>query len=127
MFHIIKYILESGILFSGMSIVWEDTNICANQYMCSLSIYLLTVLSSSSGNVSNVVVGINTTDKHYLKEQMELIDKFTSNEKSAIGMLLYIHRYPTCGHSTSEHVIEVHTLSRSGLTPSQPPTQSINQ
>ena len=81
MFHLLKYILESGTLFSGMSIVWEDTNSCANQYRCSLSIYLLTVLSYFSGNVRNGVDGINTTDKRSLKEQIELIDKFTSNEK----------------------------------------------
>ena len=29
-----------------MSIVWEDTNGCENQYICALDIYLMAVLSS---------------------------------------------------------------------------------
>ena len=32
---------------SGMSKVWEDTGGCENRYRCALSIYLMTVLSSS--------------------------------------------------------------------------------
>ena len=61
-----------------MSKVWEDTGGCENQYMCALSIYSMTVLSSSyfiimyrlidapcRGN--NVVDGLNATDKRYLK------------------------------------------------------------
>ena len=42
-FHKLKKI-ESGILVSGMSIVWEDTYVCSKQYMCALAIYLMTVL-----------------------------------------------------------------------------------
>ena len=48
--------------------------------MCALDIYLMTVLSSSygiimdlavnvPGHVNNVVYGLNTTNKHYLKEK----------------------------------------------------------
>ena len=65
---------------SGMSTVWEDTNGCAKQYKCALGMYLMTVLSSSYGIITdctinapghgnNVVDGINTTDKRYLKEE----------------------------------------------------------
>ena len=35
----------------------------------------------------NVVYGINTTDKRYMKAQMELIGKLESNDTSKIGML----------------------------------------
>ena len=31
--------IESGILVSGMSIVWEETNGCAKQYMCDVTKY----------------------------------------------------------------------------------------
>ena len=52
--------------------------------MRAMAIYVITVLSSLygiimdreikvPGNGKNVVDGINATDKHYLKEQMELI------------------------------------------------------
>ena len=40
------YFFESGILVSGMSTVWEDTDGCAKQCMCALDIYLMAVLSS---------------------------------------------------------------------------------
>ena len=71
--------VESVILVSGMSIVWEDTDGCANQYRFYLFIYLMTVLLSSYAiimdheinapyHVNNVVDGLNANDKHYLKK-----------------------------------------------------------
>ena len=83
---------------SGMSTVLEDTYGCANKYRCSLSIYLMTVLSYSyciimyckinaPGYGNNVVDGLNTTDKHYLKGENELIDKLASNDTSNIGII----------------------------------------
>ena len=61
-------------LVSDVSAVWKDTNCFANQYMCSLAICLMTVLSYSyviifdheinaPRHVKNVVDGLNTTDK----------------------------------------------------------------
>ena len=61
-----------------MRMVWEDTDGCANQYLCTLYIYLMNVLSSSYGiimdrasnalgYVNNVVDGLNATDERYLK------------------------------------------------------------
>ena len=81
-----------------MSTVLEDTDSCAKQYICALVIYLMTVLSSSygiimyisinaPGNGNNVADGLNTTDKRYLKEQMELIGKLSSKDTSKIGMI----------------------------------------
>ena len=81
-----------------MSTVWEDIDGCTKQYMCDLAIYLMTMLSSSydiitdcainaPGHIKNVVDVINTTEKHYLKEQMKLIGKLASNKKSNIGIL----------------------------------------
>ena len=66
--------IASGILVSGASTVWKDTNGCTNQYRRALDIYLMTVLSASygiimdrkinaSGNGKNVVDGINSTEK----------------------------------------------------------------
>ena len=43
MFHLFKK-NESGILVSGMSKVWEDTDGRANQYIRALAIYLMTIL-----------------------------------------------------------------------------------
>ena len=75
----IKKFFESGILVSGMSWVWEDTNGFTKQYRCDLSIYVMNFLSSSYGIITDratntpshgniVVYVINTTDTLYLKE-----------------------------------------------------------
>ena len=77
---------------SGFSTVWEDNNGCAKQYRCALGIYLITVLSSSSGiilyhaidstgNGKNVFGGLNATDKHYF------ISELSSNDTSKIGII----------------------------------------
>ena len=74
MFNILK-ISESGILVSGMSTVWEDTDVCTKQYRRALNIYIVTVLSSSHGikmysainapgHGNNFIDGLNATDKH---------------------------------------------------------------
>ena len=60
-----------------MSTVWEGTNVCENQYMCALAIYLMTVLPylyeimmdraiNAPGHGMNFC-RINATDKLYLK------------------------------------------------------------
>ena len=46
-----------------------------------------------AGNVNNAVDGLNATDKNYLKEQMEIIDKLESNDILKIGMLLSLSNY----------------------------------
>ena len=85
MFHLLKTILESGILVSGILTVWEGTYGCSKKYRCALVVYLMTVLTDSYGIImghkinapghgNNVIDGLNSTDKHYLKEKMELID-----------------------------------------------------
>ena len=69
---------------SGISTVWEDTYGCDKQYRCGLSIYLMTVLSSSygiikdsvinvTGHGNNVVDGINATEKRNLKGKCYLL------------------------------------------------------
>ena len=81
-----------------MSTVWEDTSGCDKQYRCALTIYLVTMLLSKHGIImdfainppghgNNVVDGLNATEKLYLKEQMELIGKWSSKDTSNIGMI----------------------------------------
>ena len=63
---------------SGMSIVQKDTDGCAKQYRCDLSINFMTLLSYSygtimdrvinaSGHGKNVVDEFNAMYKHYFK------------------------------------------------------------
>ena len=74
-----------------MSTVLEATGFCANQYRCYLDIYSMTVLSylygiimdlaiNAPGHSGTFVRGINATDKHYLKNQMESLDKLPSKD-----------------------------------------------
>ena len=71
-------IFELVILVSGMSTVWEYTDVCSKQYRCAFSIYLITVLSysyviilylaiNSPVRGNNAVCGINSMCKCYLK------------------------------------------------------------
>ena len=98
MFHLLKTFLESGILVSGVSIVWEDTNCCAKKNRCDLGIYLMSVLSSSHGIIiyraihapghgNNVADILNATEKRYLKGEMGIIGELGSNNTTKIGMI----------------------------------------
>ena len=84
MFYLLKKLFESGILVSGMSTVWEDTDGCAKKYMCALTIYLMTVLSSSYGIMmdravnapchgKNVVDGLNSMEKFIRRKKWNLL------------------------------------------------------
>ena len=87
-----------------MSTVWEDTDVCANQYRYVLGIYLTTVLSSSyviimdrginlPGHGNNVFYVLKATVKRYFKVKMELICKLVSNNTTKIGMLPSASKY----------------------------------
>ena len=76
---------------SGTSTVWEDTDGSANKCRCALAMYFMNVLSSSygiiidcainvSGHGKNVVDGMNSTHKRYLKEQIEIIGILEIND-----------------------------------------------
>ena len=89
---------------SGMLTVWQDTDGCANKYRCALSIYLMTMLSSSygiimdhainaTGHIKNVVDRLNTTEKSYLKGEMELMGKLEINDTTHIGIILSASKY----------------------------------
>ena len=84
--------------------LWENSDVCAKQYMCALDICLMTVLSSLYGiimdceinvpsQVQNVFDGINATVKRYLKKQMEHIGKISSKNTSNIGVLPSVSKY----------------------------------
>ena len=90
MVHLLKTLLESGRLVSGMSTVWEDAAGCAKKYRFALAIYLMTVMSSSYGIImysainapghgNNVFDELNATKKRYLKGEMELMGKLSSD------------------------------------------------
>ena len=65
-----------------MSTVWKYTDELVKQYVCTLDVYLMSVLSYLYGIImdhkinstrygNNFVDGLNATLKSYLREQME--------------------------------------------------------
>ena len=74
-----------------MSTVWENTDGCAKQYMCTLDIYLMTVLSSSYVIIMDRAINAPCHGKMLLMDsmqrtnviwsKMELIGKLASNNK----------------------------------------------
>ena len=48
---------------------------------------------NAPGHGDNIVDGLNATDKNYLREQMELIGKLSSNYTSNIVMMISDSKY----------------------------------
>ena len=80
----LKKKIESSILMSGMSIVWEDTGGWFKKYRFDLAIYLITVLSYSYGIIMNFSInapghgkndvdGLSPTERKYLKGKWNLL------------------------------------------------------
>ena len=91
MVHLFNKFVELGLLVSGMSTVWKDTDSFVKQYRYAIDIYLMTLLSylyriimdnpiNEPGNRNNVAYGLDTTDKIYSKKNMELLGKSASND-----------------------------------------------
>ena len=66
---------------SALSKVWENTDGCAEQYICASKIYLMSVMTqfysviidrgiSAPGNVKELVIGINDIYKRYIYQLM---------------------------------------------------------
>ena len=68
---------------------------------------------NAKGHGNNVVDGLNTTDKRYLKGKMELIGKLASNYTTNIGMIpsasknVYINHVHKIFKGTLMLIIEV--------------------
>ena len=89
-----------------MSTVWKDTNGYDKKYRCASYVYI-TMLSYSYSIImdramnsycheNNVVDILNATDKCYLREQMELIGKLSSNYTS--NVVNSSHFFKRCSH-----------------------------
>ena len=72
---------KEKILTSELSKIWENTDGCAEQYICASAIYLMSVMSqcysviidrgiSAPGHVKEVVGGINAIYKRYIYQLM---------------------------------------------------------
>ena len=78
------------VLTSSLSTIWENTDGCAEQFICASALYILSFLSqcysiiiyqgmSSSVPVKDVVVGINSIYKRYIYSLMSNVQLMVSN------------------------------------------------
>ena len=69
---------------SELITIWENTDGCAEQYICATALYLMSVLSQSHsiifdqdiialGHGKEVVEGINAIDKRYMYQLMSTV------------------------------------------------------
>ena len=43
MVYVFNILIESGLLFYGLSTIWEETDGCTKKYRCVLTVYLMNV------------------------------------------------------------------------------------
>ena len=69
---------------STLSTIWENTDGCAEQYICDTALYLMSVLSqrhsiifdrdiSALGHGKEVVDGLNAIEKRYMYQLMSTV------------------------------------------------------
>ena len=69
------------VLNSSLSIIWENTHGCADQYRCNLALYIVSVIYqcysviidrgiSAYGHGKELFYGINDIDKRYIYQLM---------------------------------------------------------
>ena len=75
--HIIKLLKNGQIIFCDLSTIWDSKKSCAEQYIFTTALYLLSMLAhvyniiidrgvGSPGNIQEVVGFLNATDKRFL-------------------------------------------------------------
>ena len=78
---LISLIKNKSVLTTSLSIIWENTDGCAEQYICAYAVYLMSVMSqtysiiidwgiSAPGHGKEVVDGLNAVDKRFIYQLM---------------------------------------------------------
>ena len=78
---LIELLKERKVLESSLSTIWENTDDCAEQYICTTALYLMSVMLqcysviidygiSAPGHGREVIDGLNAIDKRYIYQLM---------------------------------------------------------
>ena len=78
---LIELLKERKVLESSLSTIWENTDDCAEQYICTTALYLMSVMLqcysviidygiSAPGHGREVIYGLNDIDKRYIYQLM---------------------------------------------------------
>ena len=81
---LISLLKDKQLLTTSLSTVWENTDGCAEQYICASALYPMSVMSqdfsiisyrgiSAPGNGQEVVYGLNAVDKRYIYQLMSKV------------------------------------------------------
>ena len=76
----------------------EETDSCAKQYICALAVYFMIIVLltfnmiidraiGGPGHGKDVVDGLNSTDKRYLREKMNSFSKIHTTACEGLGVL----------------------------------------
>ena len=87
----IELLKEQKVLTSTLSTIWENTDGCADQYICASSLHLMSVLSqgysiiidqgmSAPGHGREVIDGLNVIDKRYIYQLMSNVQLKDQNK-----------------------------------------------
>ena len=81
---LISLLNNKQVLITSLIIIWETTDVCAEQYKCVSVLYLMSVMSqtysiiidrgiSAPGNGKEEVDGLNAVDKRYIYQLMSKV------------------------------------------------------
>ena len=81
---LISLMKNKQVLRTSLSTIWENTDGCAEQYICASALYLMSVMSqtysliidrgiSAPGHWKEVVDGLNAVDKCYIYQLMSKV------------------------------------------------------
>ena len=82
--HLIKTLVDDGVLKKRLSTLWEETDGCAESYWCATALFLLSSVAftqdiiidwmvGAPGHGKGVVDGLNAVDKTFLRDYMSKI------------------------------------------------------
>ena len=85
---------------SALSTIWENTDGCAEQYICDSALYLMSVLSqchsvifdqgiSAPGHGKEVVDGLNATEKRYIYQLTFIVQLLGSKKFDSQILMKY--------------------------------------
>ena len=72
---------ENETCFYDLVNIWEDTNVCEDQYICATALYLISILTLAHGIIINRWVGAPGNFE-------DVVDVLNATEKLFISMLM---------------------------------------
>ena len=92
------------VLFAKMSTIWENTDGCADQYICTTDIYVLSMLAHSYNIIIDHVVGATVHGR-------ESVGGFNATNKRLLSMLIITLQLPGAAYYDSQMAMHTSTAN----------------